>query len=64
MMPRMDGIAFYRVIRADPAMHHIPVVLVSAALLPQSDLASLGAPFVVKPIDIEPFLRLVRDLLP
>jgi two-component system response regulator VicR len=64
MMPGMDGLAFYRVIRADPALHHIPVVLVSAALLPQSDMASLGALFVVKPIDIEPFLRLVQHLLP
>jgi CheY-like chemotaxis protein len=60
MMPRMDGWAFRRAQREDPALAPIPVVTMSA----HANLAATAAPLepagiVAKPIDIPHLLAMI-----
>jgi CheY-like chemotaxis protein len=63
MMPRMGGLELCRIVRGEATYQHIPVVLVSAAPLLLPDAAFLGAPFILKPINVETFLHLLGTLL-
>jgi PAS domain S-box-containing protein len=52
MMPRLDGLELLRTIRADPALRHLPVLLVSARAGEEARVAGLEAgadDYVVKP---------------
>lgn len=64
-MPRMDGEEVLREIRADPALHLLPVVVLTSSREEQ-DLVSiynLGAnAYVVKPVDFEKFVTAVSKL--
>ena len=65
-LPDMDGIAFLKLLRGDPAIAGIPVVIVSADELlgERVELAALGVKdLLVKPFDIDEFERLVARYL-
>lgn len=64
-MPFMDGIEVLKIIRADAAFNHVPVVMLTSSR-DTSDLQECynnGAnSFVVKPVNINDFLEVVKDL--
>jgi CheY-like chemotaxis protein len=60
MMPRMDGYALLKVLRADPALAEIPVLVVTAGS--DIDRAALqGAHVFRKPFDIGELFRAIRS---
>ena len=64
-MPRVDGLEVLRQIKSDPALHHIPVVMLTSSR-EEKDLVlsyDLGVnAFVVKPVDFNQFLKAIRAL--
>jgi len=59
MMPQMNGIALARAIRADPRLHDLPIVLMSAAgRAPQDNPADH---FIQKPFDLELIAQLIAQ---
>jgi CheY-like chemotaxis protein len=64
-MPRVDGIQVLRTLKGDPAMRHVPIVMLTSSREEQ-DLAvsyDLGAnAFVVKPVDFHEFVQAIRNL--
>jgi len=62
MMPGIDGIEVCKRIKADPATHHIPVVMVTALDQPEDRVRGLAAgadDFLTKPVnDISLFCRI------
>ncbi len=66
MMPGMDGFEVCRQMKADPALEHIPVIMVTARGDPASRVRGLEAgadDFLTKPIDDIALLARVRSLL-
>lgn len=66
-MPVMDGVETLKRLRADPATRSVPVVaLTSYAMKGDRErlLAEGFSEYVVKPIDIDRFLEVVRRLAP
>ena len=62
MMPRLDGPALVRRMRATPAMAGLPVLITSAAWLP--DLAGLEpVGFLAKPFELDALLAAVGHAL-
>ena len=64
-MPRMDGIELLRVIRADPALKMIPVVMLTSSREEQDLIQSyeLGSnAYVVKPVKFAEFLVAVKHM--
>ena len=64
-MPRMDGLEVLRTIKSDPAIRHIPVVMLTSSREEKDLLLSydLGVnAFVVKPVDFSQFLQAIRAL--
>lgn len=61
MMPEMDGEAFLKVLDADPALHIIPVVLVSA--FPDRAKVLVTKAFVQKPIDLKSLLETIEKYI-
>jgi len=64
-MPRMDGIDVLRVIRNDPALKKIPVVMLTSSreehdLIRSYDLGVNA--YVVKPVDFKEFMDSVKQL--
>ena len=59
-MPRVDGLQVLHQIKSDPALRHIPVVMLTSSR-EEKDLVSsydLGVnAFVVKPVDFDQFLQ-------
>lgn len=64
-MPRVDGLEVLRVIKADPALRMIPVVMLTSSR-EESDLVrsyELGVnAYVVKPVDFSEFMEAVRQI--
>lgn len=64
-MPKVDGIEVLRQIKSDPALKHIPVVMLTSSR-EEKDLVmsyDLGVnAFVVKPVDFDQFLEAIRAL--
>jgi len=64
-MPRVDGLEVLRQIKSDPALKHIPVVMLTSSR-EEKDLVmsyDLGVnAFVVKPVDFNQFLEAIRAL--
>jgi len=64
-MPRMDGLEVLRQIKSDPALRHIPVVMLTSSR-EEKDLVlsyDLGVnAFVVKPVDFDQFLHAISAL--
>jgi CheY-like chemotaxis protein len=64
-MPRMDGHEVLRQLKSDPALRHIPVVMLTSSREEKDVILSydLGVnAFVVKPVDFDQFLRAVHAL--
>lgn len=64
-MPRMDGLELLRVIRSDPKLHAIPVVMLTSSRHEQDLISSydLGVnAYVVKPVRFDDFTKAVRQV--
>lgn len=64
-MPKVDGFAVLRRMRADPDLRLVPVVMLtsSRALSDLRESYSLGAnAYVVKPIEFAPFALVIRQM--
>ncbi len=65
-LPDMDGYAFCRSVRTDPAIAHVPVLMLTARTDPEQRLAGFAAgadDYVTKPFNLEELLARVRALL-
>jgi CheY-like chemotaxis protein len=62
-MPVIDGITFCRLVRANPATRHTPLIVMSAKADLQQDFPVPIAGFLAKPFEIDPLLRLVESLV-
>jgi len=64
-MPRMGGIELLQVIRKDPALKFLPIVMLTSSR-EESDLVTsyeLGAnAFVVKPVDFNHFIEVIKQI--
>lgn len=67
LMPKMDGFSLVHRLRINPETRHIPVVFLSATYVAPEDKAfaiTIGATrFIEKPIDLENFMRTIKELL-
>ena len=66
MMPKLDGIETVRRLKADEALRHIPVILVTAKSDPRDVVEGLdagGDDYLTKPIDHAALLARVRSML-
>jgi CheY-like chemotaxis protein len=64
-MPRMDGFEFLKIIKADPMLKMIPVVVVTTSDAHQNIMESynLGAAgYIVKPFDYDRFVAAMRTI--
>jgi len=65
-LPGMDGLAATRILKADPATQHIPVVALTAhAMKGDAERAFAGGAdgYLTKPIDTRAFPRAIAELL-
>jgi len=65
-LPDIDGIAVLRQIRAEPALDAMPVLAVSASVMPDEQRRIVHSGFdgfIAKPISIKPFLTAVQRAL-
>src|SRR6185436_9244128 len=66
-MPHKDGFAVLHEIRSDPAIQHIPVIILTAAKLEPTDMQSglnMGADdYITKPFDRRELLARIRTKL-
>jgi PAS domain S-box-containing protein len=65
-MPVMDGLSATRAIRNDPALRHLPVVALTAGVLPEERQAALDAGvdgFLAKPLDLQQMLATLAECL-
>lgn len=64
-MPKVDGLEVLRVIKKDPELRIIPVVMLTSSR-EEADLTrsyeSGANAYVVKPVEFDEFMRTVRDL--
>jgi CheY-like chemotaxis protein len=66
-LPGMDGLSFTRLLKADPATRHIPIVGVSAHAMDADVRRAHEAgcvDYIIKPIDIDTFADRVARWLP
>lgn len=66
MMPEMDGLAFCKAVKANPALQHIPVVLLTARAEEEDRLEGLGAgadDYIVKPFNARELLTRAENLI-
>lgn len=64
-MPRMNGIEFLRIAKADDALKRIPVVVLTTSKQESEKVESfnLGAAgYVIKPLSYEQFLEMVKTI--
>jgi CheY-like chemotaxis protein len=64
-MPKMDGLEVLRVVRSDPHLKHIPIVMVTSSREEQDLIRSyqLGVnAYVVKPVDFQKFSESVKQV--
>lgn len=64
-MPKVDGLEVLEQIRADPALRHTPIVMLTSSREEKDLLRSyeLGVnAFVVKPVDFKEFFAAIQDL--
>jgi two-component system, cell cycle response regulator DivK len=65
-LPGIDGIEALRRIRAQPALDAVPVIAVSASVMPDDQRHIVGSgfdAFVPKPISLKPFVAVVERFL-
>ncbi len=64
-MPRMDGREFLSVLKADPALSDIPVVVLTTSDVERDVVASYhlsAAGYITKPVDLTQFTAAIRGL--
>lgn len=64
-LPKVDGLQVLREIRADPALRHLPVVILTSSREERDIVESydLGVnSYIVKPVDFEKFVHTVQTL--
>ena len=64
-MPKVDGLEVLRQIKSDPALKHLPVVMLTSSREEKDVVLSydLGVnAFVVKPVDFDQFLKAIQSL--
>lgn len=63
MMPRMDGEAFLKIVRGNPALAASPVVVISGSTAAREKAVALHAEYcLVKPFELDELLSVVRRL--
>jgi two-component system response regulator len=65
-LPGMDGIEFLRRIKADPNLKSIPVVMLTTSAGEKEIVESYNCganSYVVKPVDFEQFVKVIKDLV-
>jgi putative two-component system response regulator len=66
MMPQVSGIEILRAVRADPKLHHIPVLILTASTDTETKLKALEAgatDFLPKPVDAADLVPRIRNAL-
>jgi signal transduction histidine kinase/CheY-like chemotaxis protein len=66
-MPVMDGLTATRTIRQNPRLAHIPVIALTAGVLPEERQAALDAgvnDFMAKPLDLHTMRKLLAHYVP
>jgi CheY-like chemotaxis protein len=64
-MPKVDGLEVLRQMRADPALKHVPVVMITSSREEQDLVRSyqLGVnAYVVKPVDFQQFIQSIKQI--
>lgn len=64
-MPKMNGLEFLRVIKADPELKRIPVIVLTTSCEEQDVVSSFRlnvAGYIVKPVDYQKFVEAVRTI--
>jgi CheY-like chemotaxis protein len=64
-MPRMDGRQFLQKVKLDGALHSLPVVVLTTSDAERDMLDSydhFAAGYIVKPVDVDDFIRIVRGI--
>ena len=62
LLPQVNGLALYDRIRAEKALHNIPVLMISAAL-PSNEIEQRGIIGLQKPFEIDAFLHAIEVLI-
>lgn len=63
MMPHLTGLQLITAIRELPNSMNTPILLMSAALPSDVDLASVKVPFLAKPANLDRLLNLLEQLI-
>jgi CheY-like chemotaxis protein len=66
MMPIMDGLQTVKALKADPALRHIPVILMTARAQGHDIQAGMNAgavAYLVKPFPLEQLISTIREVL-
>ena len=64
-LPKVDGLEVLRLIKSDPGLHHIPIVILTSSDEEEDILRSYdnhANSYVVKPIDFRLFNTMMQDL--
>ena len=64
-LPKVDGLEVLRIIKTDPILHHIPVIILTSSDAEQDILRSydnFANSYVVKPVDFRLFTKMMNDL--
>jgi DNA-binding response OmpR family regulator len=64
MLPEVDGLTFFRSLKADPATKRLPIVLMSAAHARLAELEGQGIRVLRKPFSIAALFAVVHQILP
>jgi two-component system sensor kinase FixL len=64
-MPRMNGVEFMRIAKADPVLRRIPIIVLTTSrndrdILDSYDLSIAG--YIVKPVDYKKFVEAIRTI--
>ena|SRR5262245_41268373 len=65
-LPKKDGRAVLAEIKEDPVLKHIPVVVFTSSTAPRDILqayAHYANCYIIKPIDVDNFFRVIRSLV-
>jgi CheY-like chemotaxis protein len=63
MMPHLNGLELIRALRADGDLASLPVILMSAGIVPRAEAQELADAVLPKPIGIERLLESIEALL-
>jgi CheY-like chemotaxis protein len=64
-MPKVDGLGVLRVMKSDPLLRHIPVVMITSSREEQDLVRSYETgvnAYVVKPVDFQKFVESIRQV--